>query len=107
MATITLKNIPAELHRELKKRAEEHHRSLNKEILATLKNATSGTIRLDPARLEESVRRAVSVSPTDHCARDRSVETRRPLVTLARKCDLRRHKYHLLPLHGFAIFGGR
>jgi plasmid stability protein len=28
MATITLKNIPAELHRELKKRAEEHHRSL-------------------------------------------------------------------------------
>ena len=35
MATITLKNIPADLHRELKKRAEEHHRSLNKEIIAT------------------------------------------------------------------------
>jgi len=61
VATITLKNIPAELHRELKKRAEEHHRSLNKEILATLKNATSGTIRLDPAKLEESVRRARSL----------------------------------------------
>jgi plasmid stability protein len=61
MATITLKNIPAELHRELKKRAEEHHRSLNREILATLKNATSGTIRLDPAKLEESVRRARSL----------------------------------------------
>jgi len=30
MASITLKNIPADLHRELKKRAEEHHRSLNK-----------------------------------------------------------------------------
>ena len=37
MPTITLKNIPADLHRELKKRAEEHHRSLNREILATLK----------------------------------------------------------------------
>jgi len=49
------------LHRELKKRAEEHHRSLNREILATLKNATSGTIRLDPAKLEESVRRARSL----------------------------------------------
>jgi len=61
MASITLKNIPAELHRELKKRAEEHHRSLNREILATLKNATSGTIRLDPAKLEESVRRARSL----------------------------------------------
>ena len=35
MTTITLKNIPADLHRELKKRAEEHHRSLNKEIIAT------------------------------------------------------------------------
>ena len=57
MPSITLKNIPAELHRELKKRAEEHHRSLNREILATLKNATSGSIRLDPTKLEESVRR--------------------------------------------------
>jgi len=44
VATITLQNIPAELHRELKKRAEEHHRSLNCEILAALKSATSGTI---------------------------------------------------------------
>jgi len=61
VATITLKNIPAELHRELKKRAEEHHRSLNKEILATLKNATSKTIRVDPAKLDESVRRARSL----------------------------------------------
>ena len=39
MATITLKNIPADLHRELKKRAEEHHRSLNKEIIATICSA--------------------------------------------------------------------
>jgi plasmid stability protein len=43
MAPITLKNIPAELHRKLKKRAEENHRSLNKEIIATLKSASSGT----------------------------------------------------------------
>ena len=47
MATITLKNIPAELHRELKKRAEENHRSLNKEIIATLKSAASGTHRVE------------------------------------------------------------
>ena len=47
MATITLKNIPAELHRELKKRAGEHHRSLNREILATLENATTKTHRVD------------------------------------------------------------
>jgi len=59
MATITLKNIPAELHRKL--RTEENHRSLNKEIIATLKSATGGNIRLDPIKLEESVRRARSL----------------------------------------------
>jgi plasmid stability protein len=61
MAIITLKNIPADLHRDLKKRAEQHHRSLNKEIIATLKSATSGPIPLDPTKLEESVRRARSL----------------------------------------------
>jgi len=61
MASITLKNIPADLHRELKRRAEEHHRSLNREILATLKTATGGTIRLDPTKVEQSVRQARSL----------------------------------------------
>ena len=35
------------------------------------------------------------------------METQRSIVTAARKCDLRRYKYRLLPLHGFAVFGGR
>ena len=34
------------------------------------------------------------------------METRRSIVTPGRKCDLRRHKYHLLPLHGVAALGG-
>jgi plasmid stability protein len=58
VATITLKNIPAELHRELKKRAEEHHRSLNKEILATLESATSKTHRVDTKALIREARAA-------------------------------------------------
>jgi plasmid stability protein len=58
LATITLKNVPAELRLELKKRAEDHHRSLNEEIIATLRSAASGTIQLDPTKLEESVRQA-------------------------------------------------
>jgi len=61
MATITLKNIPAELHRKLKKRAEERHHSLNREIIATLKSATTVTAPFDPTKLEESVRRARSL----------------------------------------------
>lgn len=36
MATITLKNIPDDLHRRLKERAARHRRSLNGEILASL-----------------------------------------------------------------------
>jgi plasmid stability protein len=56
MASITLKNVPADLHRELKKRAEEHHRSLNREILATLKGATGKTHRLDVQALIREAR---------------------------------------------------
>ena len=58
MATITLKNIPADLHRELKRRAEEHHRSLNREILATLKSVTAKTHRLDVEALIREARAA-------------------------------------------------
>jgi plasmid stability protein len=58
MATITLKNIPADLHRELKKRAEEHHRSLNREIIATLKTATGKTHRVDVEALIREARAA-------------------------------------------------
>jgi len=47
VSTITLKNIPPDLHRKLKKRAEEHHRSLNKEIIATLKSTTGETHPVD------------------------------------------------------------
>ena len=38
MATITLKDIPVSLHRELKQRAKSHGRSLNREILRCLES---------------------------------------------------------------------
>ena len=48
MVSITLKNIPNELHRELRKQAQQHHRSLNSEILACLeKNAHSPVVNVD------------------------------------------------------------
>ena len=56
MATITLKNIPADLHRELKRRAEDHHRSLDKEIIATLKTTTGRTHRVDVEALVREAR---------------------------------------------------
>ena len=42
MPTITLKNIPPPLHRRLKQRAAGKHRSLNREIIATLDAAIGG-----------------------------------------------------------------
>ncbi len=56
MATITLKNIPPDLHRELKKRAAENHRSLNGEVLATLRSVANQTRRVDPAALIREAR---------------------------------------------------
>jgi hypothetical protein len=37
---LTLKNLPRDLHRDLKKRAAANHRSLNKEVIAILRSAT-------------------------------------------------------------------
>jgi hypothetical protein len=45
VATITLKNIPADLHRKLKKRAEII--ALNKEIISTSHSATDKAHRVD------------------------------------------------------------
>ncbi|MEI6322426.1 MAG: Arc family DNA-binding protein [bacterium] len=46
MVSITLKDIPEQLHRTLKQRAQHHHRSLNKEVLVTLEMALHG-IQID------------------------------------------------------------
>ncbi len=41
MPTITLKNVPEELHRRLKERAARHHRSLNREAIHCLEEAVT------------------------------------------------------------------
>ena len=38
MPSLTIKNIPAELYYELKHVAEQHHRSINSEVIVCLKN---------------------------------------------------------------------
>jgi plasmid stability protein len=47
MLTITVKNIPERLHRELKIRALAHRRSLNSEVIATLEAATAAARTAD------------------------------------------------------------
>ncbi len=48
---ITLKNIPLDLHRMLKRRAKAHHRSLNKEVIATLQSVTADEAPVDVEKL--------------------------------------------------------
>jgi plasmid stability protein len=42
MATLTLKNVPDDLHRRLKARADRNHRSLNREAIRLLEQAVAG-----------------------------------------------------------------
>jgi len=55
MATITLKNIPEQLYQKLKKRAAQHYRSLNSEVIVCLQN-TLGSKQVDPDILVERAR---------------------------------------------------
>ena len=55
MATLTIKNIPDELYRQLKERATQHHRSINGEVISCLEKSLVST-RVDPEEFLEQVR---------------------------------------------------
>ena len=66
MASILIKDIPADLHERLRQAAQHDHRSLNKEVIALLENALTprsaelpppirGTFALTPDWLERAV----------------------------------------------------
>lgn len=42
MPDVTLRDVPRELHRWLKRQAKNHRRSVNKEVIALLEGARSG-----------------------------------------------------------------
>jgi plasmid stability protein len=62
MPTITLKNIPEDLHQRLRDRAARHHRSLNAEILACLE----GAVRSEPVDPKAFVARIRDLRPPGH-----------------------------------------
>ena len=53
MASVLIKNLPDELHQQLKLRAQRHHRSLNKELIALIEGALN---RRPVAELPEPVK---------------------------------------------------
>jgi antitoxin FitA len=62
MATITLKDVPEELHRRLKEQAARHRRSLNREVIFCLEVAVGGAVTgvrsVDPEAFLAEVRRS-------------------------------------------------
>ena len=57
MPAITLKSLPASLHRSLKSRAARHKRSLNQEVIAVLEEAVAPSKRVDVEAMIERTRR--------------------------------------------------
>ena len=50
MATLTIRNVPDELHETLKLRAKRNRRSLNQEVIAELANASGAVMEGDAER---------------------------------------------------------
>ncbi|MGD0698122.1 MAG: Arc family DNA-binding protein [Terriglobia bacterium] len=57
MATLTIKNVPRELHKRLKKSAERHRRSMNSEVIALLEQDLMSR-PVDPEKFLAEVRAA-------------------------------------------------
>ena len=71
MLTLTLKNIPREVHAVLKQSAERNRRSLNSEILARLERDVSAP-KVDRARLARELKVFTDRLPlVDHRVGDR------------------------------------
>ena len=71
MATLTLKNIPDELHALLKESAERNRRSLNSEILIRLEAAFTAPL-VDAKRYARELKAFTDAQPfTDHSLVDR------------------------------------
>ncbi|MGB7541423.1 MAG: Arc family DNA-binding protein [Burkholderiales bacterium] len=71
MLTLTLKNIPREVHAVLKESAEKNRRSLNSEILARLERDVSAP-KVDRTRLARELRAFTDRLPrVDHRIGDR------------------------------------
>lgn len=67
MPSLTIKNLPADLHRRLKRMAARSGRSLNREVLACLREAAGAEPVDVPAALAEvrALRRLVKGTATD------------------------------------------
>jgi len=60
MSALLIKNMPPELHERLRRRAAEHHRSMNREVIAILER------ELEKPCVEELPPPAKTLKPINH-----------------------------------------
>ncbi len=72
MASILLKNIPKQIHSEIKKRADRNHRSINSEIISCLEVLLTATRESPIVELErvKLIRKKVKGFLTDEILQD-------------------------------------
>lgn len=64
MPAITIKNIPEELYEALKCTAENHHRSINSEVIVRLKQALLPQLMTPQDKLANIQRLRAQITPT-------------------------------------------
>lgn len=80
MASLTIKGVPDSLLEALRKRAEQHRRSLNSEVLQLLESSAAAH-RVDPAELLTRIHRLqerAPVPPLTDAILEQAVEEERP-----------------------------
>lgn len=65
MPAITIKNIPDELYEALKSTAENHHRSINSEVIVRLKEALLPQLMTPQKKLANIQRLRAQITPNE------------------------------------------
>lgn len=78
MTTLTLKNIPEELHARLKESAEKNRRSLNSEILVRLESEFTAPVVAAPEHARSLKAFTDAMPAQDHAKVDRYKRQGRP-----------------------------
>ncbi len=77
MASITLKDIPDDLHAQLKVEAEANYRSLSQEMLARLERSFALQEQLSTVRVDALIAEAIASGPEEPFTREKFEATRR------------------------------
>lgn len=77
MAVLTVRNVPDDVHRALRRRAAEHGRSTEAEVRAILESAVKPADRVRPGSRMAEIARQAGVTEEDGDALQRAIEETR------------------------------